>query len=109
MFFDWTGENERCAVQQTNLFQMLLLHVCCLYGKLVDFIHYLWIAPVDLAVICCLMWREIGNSCFVGLGIFVISMLSQFFVGRAFGRIRFVEMAVILTFASFYYCRSHHV
>ncbi|XP_022093416.1 multidrug resistance-associated protein 4-like isoform X2 [Acanthaster planci] len=51
-------------------------------------LHYLWIAPIQLIVVCILCWREIGVSCLAGLSIMILMAPLQGYAGKLFSKLR---------------------
>jgi ABC-type multidrug transport system fused ATPase/permease subunit len=52
------------------------------------FIAFLVVAPIEAAVGLWLIYREIGTSMFVGVGVILLVLALQFYSSSAFGRIR---------------------
>eukprot|EP00095_Tigriopus_kingsejongensis_P003130 snap_masked-scaffold438_size171652-processed-gene-0.1 protein:Tk03130 transcript:snap_masked-scaffold438_size171652-processed-gene-0.1-mRNA-1 annotation:"multidrug resistance-associated protein 4" len=52
------------------------------------FIHYLWAGPLQLILVVCLTWREVGWSTLAGAGIVICSVPLQSWIGRVFSRLR---------------------
>ncbi|XP_033832984.1 ATP-binding cassette sub-family C member 4-like isoform X1 [Periophthalmus magnuspinnatus] len=58
-------------------------------------LHYLWIGPLQAAVILALLWYEIGLSCLAGVTIVVLMLPLQTWFGKLFGLFR--SKSVIFT------------
>uniref|UniRef100_A0A8C3A5W1 ATP-binding cassette, sub-family C (CFTR/MRP), member 4 n=1 Tax=Cyclopterus lumpus TaxID=8103 RepID=A0A8C3A5W1_CYCLU len=41
------------------------------------FLHFLWVGPLQAVVVVGLLWQEIGPSCFVGMVVLMVLMLTQ--------------------------------
>ncbi|XP_038070620.1 multidrug resistance-associated protein 4-like [Patiria miniata] len=52
------------------------------------FLHYLWIAPIQLILVTALIWREIGVSCLAGMPILILLAPLQGYMGKLFSRFR---------------------
>jgi ATP-binding cassette subfamily C (CFTR/MRP) protein 4 len=48
------------------------------------FLHYLWVGPIQVAVVVALLWGEIGPSCLVGIALLIFLMPLQTQFGRMF-------------------------
>ncbi|XP_078589212.1 ATP-binding cassette sub-family C member 4-like [Branchiostoma floridae x Branchiostoma japonicum] len=53
-----------------------------------QFIHYLWIGPVEAIVISVILWGELGPSCLAGLGFMVFLFPVQSAMGKLFSKFR---------------------
>ncbi|XP_033637557.1 multidrug resistance-associated protein 4-like [Asterias rubens] len=53
-----------------------------------NFLHYLWIGPIQLAVVTVLMWWQIGPSCLAGLSILLLLSPLQAYMGKLFSKFR---------------------
>ncbi|XP_055022842.1 ATP-binding cassette sub-family C member 4-like [Boleophthalmus pectinirostris] len=58
-------------------------------------LHYLWIGPLQAAVILALLWYEIGLSCLAGVTIVALMLPLQTWFGKLFGLFR--SKSVIFT------------
>eukprot|EP01134_Creolimax_fragrantissima_P003514 CFRG3514T1 len=58
------------------------------FDQLCPFVHYTWIAPLELSVIAYLSYNEVGASCFVGIGILMLLLPFQVFSSRFFAKLR---------------------
>ncbi|XP_051799250.1 ATP-binding cassette sub-family C member 4-like isoform X1 [Acanthochromis polyacanthus] len=52
------------------------------------FLHFLWVGPLQAAVVVGLLWLEIGPSCLAGMVVLMILMPAQTMVGRLFSKFR---------------------
>ncbi|XP_033100013.1 multidrug resistance-associated protein 4-like [Anneissia japonica] len=52
------------------------------------FVHYLWIAPLQLIAVTVLLWYEIGPSCFAGVFIVLLMAPLQAWFGTLFAKFR---------------------
>ncbi|XP_022093403.1 LOW QUALITY PROTEIN: multidrug resistance-associated protein 4-like [Acanthaster planci] len=52
------------------------------------FLHYLWIAPIQLILVTALIWREIGISCLAGMPILILLAPLQGYMAKLFSRFR---------------------
>ncbi|XP_034411084.1 multidrug resistance-associated protein 4-like isoform X1 [Cyclopterus lumpus] len=52
------------------------------------FLHFLWVGPLQAVVVVGLLWQEIGPSCFVGMVVLMVLMLTQTMFGMAFSNYR---------------------
>ncbi|CAH1257942.1 ABCC4 [Branchiostoma lanceolatum] len=53
-----------------------------------QFIHYLWIGPVEAIVVSAILWGELGPSCLAGLGFMVFLFPVQSAMGKLFSKFR---------------------
>ncbi|KAI8512524.1 Multidrug resistance-associated protein 4 [Branchiostoma belcheri] len=53
-----------------------------------QFIHYLWIGPVQAIVISAILWGELGPSCLAGLGFMLFLFPVQSAMGKLFSKFR---------------------
>ncbi|XP_061829600.2 ATP-binding cassette sub-family C member 4 [Nerophis lumbriciformis] len=58
------------------------------------FIHFLWVGPLQAAVVVGLLWQEIGPSCLAGMVVILFLMPVQTLFGRLFSKFR-SKMAVL--------------
>ncbi|CAL8289846.1 unnamed protein product [Lota lota] len=58
------------------------------FDDLTIYLHYLWMGPIQVAVVVALLWQEIGPSCLVGIGLLIILMPMQTLFGRLFSTFR---------------------
>uniref|UniRef100_A0A8C5FVQ8 Cystic fibrosis transmembrane conductance regulator n=1 Tax=Gadus morhua TaxID=8049 RepID=A0A8C5FVQ8_GADMO len=54
------------------------------FDDLTMFLHYLWVGPIQVAVVVALLWGEIGPSCLVGIALLIFLMPLQTQFGRMF-------------------------
>uniref|UniRef100_A0A8C5A2Y0 Cystic fibrosis transmembrane conductance regulator n=1 Tax=Gadus morhua TaxID=8049 RepID=A0A8C5A2Y0_GADMO len=54
------------------------------FDDLTIFLHYLWVGPIQVAVVLALLWGEIGPSCLVGIALLIFLMPLQTQFGRMF-------------------------
>ncbi|XP_037617466.1 multidrug resistance-associated protein 4-like isoform X2 [Sebastes umbrosus] len=52
------------------------------------FLHFLWVGPLQAAVVVGLLWVEIGPSCLAGMVILMFLMPTQTWFGRLFSKFR---------------------
>ncbi|XP_054864676.1 multidrug resistance-associated protein 4 isoform X2 [Amphiprion ocellaris] len=52
------------------------------------FLHFLWVGPLQAAVVVGLLWLEIGPSCLAGMVVLMFLMPTQTMVGRLFSKFR---------------------
>ncbi|XP_076004914.1 ATP-binding cassette sub-family C member 4-like isoform X1 [Genypterus blacodes] len=52
------------------------------------FLHFLWVGPLQAAVVVGLLWVEIGPSCLAGMVILMFLMPTQTMFGRLFSKFR---------------------
>ncbi|XP_039649300.1 multidrug resistance-associated protein 4-like isoform X2 [Perca fluviatilis] len=52
------------------------------------FLHFLWVGPLQAAVVVGLLWAEIGPSCLAGMVILMFLMPTQTMFGRLFSKFR---------------------
>ncbi|KAK1876491.1 Multidrug resistance-associated protein 4, partial [Dissostichus eleginoides] len=52
------------------------------------FLHFLWVGPLQAAVVVGLLWMEIGPSCLAGMVVLMILMPMQTMFGRLFSKFR---------------------
>ncbi|XP_076808480.1 ATP-binding cassette sub-family C member 4-like isoform X1 [Clavelina lepadiformis] len=53
------------------------------------FVHYLWAAPLEAAVVVYILWLRLGPSPLAGVSVFFVLMILQSLSGRLFGALRF--------------------
>ncbi|XP_069001598.1 ATP-binding cassette sub-family C member 4-like [Embiotoca jacksoni] len=58
-------------------------------------LHYLWVGPLQAAVIMVFLWYEIGVSCLAGVAVVALTMPVQAWFGKLFGVFR--SKTVVLT------------
>lgn len=52
-------------------------------------LHFLWIMPIQVVLVTCLMWKIIGNYCFVGIAaMIVITIPLQTYLGKLTSHLR---------------------
>lgn len=54
------------------------------------YLHFLWIGPLQAAIVILLLMYAIGPSCLAGMSVFFIFMPLQTVFGRLFSTLRFV-------------------
>lgn len=54
------------------------------------FYHYMWISPLEVAVIMLLLYYEVGLSFLPGLGFILLLMPLQAWLSKIFGRLRYI-------------------
>ncbi|CAL8406687.1 unnamed protein product [Arctogadus glacialis] len=64
------------------------------FDKLISSLAYLWVGPIQVAVVIALLWAEIGPSCLAGIIVPIILMPLQTLLGRLFSMFR-SRMAVL--------------
>ncbi|XP_072240755.1 ATP-binding cassette sub-family C member 4-like [Leuresthes tenuis] len=52
------------------------------------FLHFLWVGPLQAAVVVGLLWMEIGPSCLAGMVVLMFLMPTQTMFGRLFSKFR---------------------
>lgn len=52
------------------------------------FLHFLWVGPLQAAVVVGLLWVEIGPSCLAGMVVLLFLMPMQTMFGRLFSTFR---------------------
>ncbi|CAG5115398.1 unnamed protein product [Candidula unifasciata] len=57
------------------------------FNSSIDLLHYLWVAPLSIVIVMYLIYRQIGASCFWGLGVIVIIVPLQVGLSTAFGKL----------------------
>ena len=57
--------------------------------KAFGFLHYLWIAPIQLVVVAALAWREVGVSGLAGLSLLVLLTPLQLYTGMLVSKLRY--------------------
>ncbi|XP_042560624.1 multidrug resistance-associated protein 4 isoform X2 [Clupea harengus] len=58
------------------------------FDEVTIFLHYLWVGPLQAAVVTGLLWQEIGPSCLAGMAVLVFLMPLQTVFGRLFSSFR---------------------
>nr|AKC42147.1 ABCC4 [Petromyzon marinus] len=58
------------------------------YDQVTVFLHYLWSAPLQTAVVVVLLWQEVGVACLAGVAVLALLMPMQSFIGSVFSRLR---------------------
>ncbi|CAL1598298.1 unnamed protein product [Knipowitschia caucasica] len=58
------------------------------FDQVTIFLHFLWVAPIQVAAVVGLLWAEIGPSCLVGMVVLMILMPTQTMFGRLFSKFR---------------------
>ncbi|XP_066267905.1 ATP-binding cassette sub-family C member 4-like isoform X4 [Branchiostoma lanceolatum] len=79
------------AMTQTTTGQIvnLLSNDVNRFDQMPMFLHYIWIAPIQLAAIVSLLWLDLGVSALVGVGFLLITVLPmQTILGRIFSKLR---------------------
>ena len=56
--------------------------------QLTIYLHYLWLGPIQVAVVVAILWEEIGPSCLVGIALLIFLMPLQTQFGRMFSNFR---------------------
>ncbi|XP_062383443.1 multidrug resistance-associated protein 4 isoform X2 [Sardina pilchardus] len=58
------------------------------FDQVTIFLHYLWVGPLQAAVVIGLLWQEIGPSCLAGMAVLLFLMPLQTMFGRLFSTFR---------------------
>uniref|UniRef100_A0A3P9JMH4 Cystic fibrosis transmembrane conductance regulator n=1 Tax=Oryzias latipes TaxID=8090 RepID=A0A3P9JMH4_ORYLA len=58
------------------------------FDEVTIFLHFLWVAPLQAAVVVGLLWMEIGPSCLAGMVVLMFLMPTQTMFGRLFSKFR---------------------
>ncbi|KAM4601994.1 ATP-binding cassette sub-family C member 4 [Polymixia lowei] len=58
------------------------------FDEVTIFLHFLWVGPLQAAVVVGLLWEEIGPSCLAGMVVLIILMPMQTMFGRLFSKFR---------------------
>ncbi|KAM9830036.1 ATP-binding cassette sub-family C member 4 isoform 1-T1 [Syngnathus typhle] len=58
------------------------------FDEVTIFLHFLWVGPLQAAVVVGLLWQEIGPSCLAGMVVLMFLMPTQTLFGRLFSKFR---------------------
>uniref|UniRef100_A0A672ZRQ8 ATP-binding cassette, sub-family C (CFTR/MRP), member 4 n=1 Tax=Sphaeramia orbicularis TaxID=375764 RepID=A0A672ZRQ8_9TELE len=58
------------------------------FDEVTIFLHFLWVGPLQAAVVVGLLWNEIGPSCLAGMVVLMFLMPMQSMFGRLFSKFR---------------------
>ncbi|XP_076579274.1 ATP-binding cassette sub-family C member 4-like [Chaetodon auriga] len=58
------------------------------FDEVTIFLHFLWVGPLQAAVVVGLLWMEIGPSCLAGMVVLMFLMPVQTLFGRLFSKFR---------------------
>lgn len=58
------------------------------FDEVTIFLHFLWVGPLQAAVVVGLLWSEIGPSCLAGMVVLMFLMPMQTMFGRLFSKFR---------------------
>ncbi|XP_074520424.1 ATP-binding cassette sub-family C member 4 [Halichoeres trimaculatus] len=58
------------------------------FDEVTIFLHFLWVGPLQAAVVVGLLWLEIGASCLAGMVVLMFLMPMQTMFGRLFSKFR---------------------
>ncbi|CAM4620699.1 unnamed protein product [Leuciscus chuanchicus] len=58
------------------------------FDEVTIFLHFLWVGPLQAAVVIGLLWQEIGPSCLAGMAVLVFLMPLQTMFGKLFSKYR---------------------
>lgn len=58
------------------------------FDEVTIFLHFLWVGPLQAAVVVGLLWSEIGPSCLAGMVVLMFLMPTQTMFGRLFSKFR---------------------
>lgn len=58
------------------------------------FLHFLWVGPLQAAVVVGLLWLEIGPSCLAGMVVLMFLMPVQTMFGRLFSKFRLAHITL---------------
>uniref|UniRef100_A0A3P9MLX9 ATP-binding cassette, sub-family C (CFTR/MRP), member 4 n=1 Tax=Oryzias latipes TaxID=8090 RepID=A0A3P9MLX9_ORYLA len=72
-----TGQIVNLLSNDVNKFDEVTIHL-----------HFLWVAPLQAAVVVGLLWMEIGPSCLAGMVVLMLLMPTQTMFGRLFSKFR---------------------
>uniref|UniRef100_A0A3P9IC91 Cystic fibrosis transmembrane conductance regulator n=1 Tax=Oryzias latipes TaxID=8090 RepID=A0A3P9IC91_ORYLA len=72
-----TGQIVNLLSNDVNKFDEVTIHL-----------HFLWVAPLQAAVVVGLLWMEIGPSCLAGMVVLMFLMPTQTLFGRLFSKFR---------------------
>ncbi|XP_035692355.1 multidrug resistance-associated protein 4-like isoform X1 [Branchiostoma floridae] len=78
------------AMTQTTTGQIvnLLSNDVNRFDQMPMFLHYIWIAPIQLAAVIWLLWLDLGVSALVGAGSLILVLPVQSVLGRLFSKFR---------------------
>ncbi|XP_056156902.1 ATP-binding cassette sub-family C member 4-like [Lampris incognitus] len=78
------------AIRKTTTGQIvnLLSNDVNKFDEVTIFLHFLWVGPLQAAVVVGLLWLEIGPSCLAGMVVLIILMPMQTMFGRLFSKFR---------------------
>uniref|UniRef100_A0A8D3DGI7 Cystic fibrosis transmembrane conductance regulator n=1 Tax=Scophthalmus maximus TaxID=52904 RepID=A0A8D3DGI7_SCOMX len=65
------------------------------FDEVTIFLHFLWVGPLQAAVVVGLLWMEIGPSCLAGMVVLLFLMPLQTLFGRLFSKYR--SLTAVLT------------
>ncbi|CAL8127054.1 unnamed protein product [Orchesella dallaii] len=80
----------QAAIGKTNVGQMvnLLSNDVNRFDLCVGFLHYLWIGPIQIAIVTYILWGYFGWPCLTGVALLVLFVPFQSQMGRLFGKLR---------------------
>ncbi|KAJ1116096.1 hypothetical protein NDU88_004315, partial [Pleurodeles waltl] len=58
------------------------------FDQVTIFLHFLWAGPLQAIAVTALLWMEIGPSCLAGMGVLIILMPLQTWLGKLFTSLR---------------------
>ncbi|XP_069987945.1 ATP-binding cassette sub-family C member 4 isoform X1 [Penaeus vannamei] len=80
----------KAALGKTTIGQMvnLLSNDVNRFDTSVIFIHYLWIGPLQTAIVLAILWQELGPSCLAGIMLLILFVPLQSWMGKVFSKLR---------------------
>ena len=78
------------AVGESTVGQMvnLLSNDVSRFERFTQYLHYLWLAPIQFSLIVYLSWKSIGNATFVGGSLLLLFVPFQSWIGKKFSQLR---------------------
>lgn len=78
------------AVGESTVGQMvnLLSNDVSRFERFTQYLHYLWLAPLQFSLIVYLSWQSIGNATFVGGSLLLLFVPFQSWIGKKFSQLR---------------------
>ena len=78
------------AVGESTVGQMvnLLSNDVSRFERFTQYLHYLWLAPIQFSLIVYLSWKSIGNATFVGGSLLLLFVPFQSWMGKKFSQLR---------------------
>ncbi|KAF2353844.1 ABC transporter type 1 transmembrane domain [Trinorchestia longiramus] len=90
MIFRKSLRLSKAALANTTVGQMvnLLSNDVNRFDTSVVFLNYLWVGPLQLAIVTVILWYLLGVACFAGLIVIVLFIPLQSLMGKVFSRLR---------------------